>query len=379
MKFRIETKIFQKIIKNLGVAAKSNVMDSSGRLLIEAEDDKVAFLANNGTTAIKLDIEDVIVEDRGSIALLYGEVNSFVSNCIPWNGEYGTKEIEFTFQEDKAYLKVKNTHPNGKTSRGQLKLTYYPDYLVPKPLEINKPLFILNSTIFKDAVSKVVYAIDPTDNRRHIQGMSVRFNEESICFAGTDGKMLSEYKINNVSNYKEGEITLSYGFVMGLKRALGDETQLYFDVDSGRIKVTFDNVTLWGRIVVGYKYPDYEGEMQNFKHTITIDKDVLLTSLQPIIDFLDDDDNKRLTVNIHDNTLTLYSQAAKFIYDKAVEYENDFVVDVNGSFMLQTIDAIKDDKLLMKFSDAYVHLIFDSANFENQRALITAIKPTVRM
>lgn len=379
MKFRIETKLFQKIIKHLGVAAKHNVADSSGRILLETEDNKIFFLANNGITAIKLDIEDVTIEEHGSLALLYSEVKSFVSNCIPWNGEYGTKEIEFIFQNDKACLKVKNTHPNGKISRGQLKLTYYPEYLVPKPLEISSPLFILNSTIFKDAVSKVIYAIDPTDNRRHIQGMSVRFNEDSICFAGTDGKMLSEYKINNVSDYKEGELTLSYGFVMGLKRALGDETQLYFDVDNGRIKVSFDNVTVWGRVVVGYKYPDYENEMQNFKHTITIDKDVLLTSLQPLIDFLDEDDNKRLTVNIHDNTLILHSQTAEFVYDKAVEYENDFVVDVNGSFMLQTIDAIKDDKLLMKFSDAYGHLIFDSANFENQRALITAIKPAVRM
>lgn len=374
MKFKIETKTLQKIIKNLGVTAKVNTLDSTGRILIEAEDNKLVFTSNNGSTAMQVDTEDVVIEEEGKIAILFGEINSFVSKFSPWNDEYGVKDFEFLFTDDKALIKVKNIYASGKTSRGQLKLTYYPDYLVNKPLPFENPTFILNSTIFKDAVSKVIYAIDPSDNRKFIQGMCVRFNDEHIYFAGTDGKMLSEYKINNISNYKEGTITLTHNFVMGLRRALGDETQLFFEITDGRIKVKFDNICFWGRTVVGHKYPEYNEEFDKYKYTITVDKDLLMTSLQPIVDVLDDDDNRRLTLSINDNTLSIFNKSAEFVYEKAIKYDGDFSIDVNGSFMLQTVDAIKDDRLLLKFSDPQGYLIFDSGNFENQKALITSIK-----
>lgn len=374
MKFKIETKTLQKIIKNLGVTAKVNTLDSSGRMLIETKDDKLVFLANNSSTAIQIETGEVIIEEPGSLSILYGEINSFISKFSPWDGEHGVKEFNFSFQNDEALIKVKNVHPTGKVSRGRLKLTYYPDYLVAKPIHIDNPTFILNSTIFKDAVSKVIYAIDPNDNRKFIQGMSVKFNENYIYFAGTDGKMLSEYKINNVSNYKEGAFTLTHSFVMGLRRALGDETQLHFDVADGRIKVTFDNVLFWGRTVVGHKYPDYNEDLTKYTHTVTVAKDILMSSLYPMADVLDEDDNKRLSISINNDTLTIFNKDAEFVYEQAVEYTGDFVVDVNGSFMLQTIEAIKDDKLLMKFSNADGYLIFDSGNFENQKALITPIK-----
>ena len=42
--------------------------------------------------------------------------------------------------------------------------------------------------------------------------------------------------------------------------------------------------------------------------------------------------------------------------------------------MKETVEHIKDDKVLLKFSNETGCLVFDSSNFENQKALITHIR-----
>jgi hypothetical protein len=42
--------------------------------------------------------------------------------------------------------------------------------------------------------------------------------------------------------------------------------------------------------------------------------------------------------------------------------------------MIQTVDVIKDDKILMQFSDDKGVLLFDSGNFEDQKALIAPLR-----
>jgi DNA polymerase III sliding clamp (beta) subunit (PCNA family) len=207
--------------------------------------------------------------------------------------------------------------------------------------------------------------------------MNVRFDENNIYFTGANGIMLSEYKIKNISNLKEGSFLLNYDFVMGLRRALGDETQIFFEIDNGKIKVKFDNICFYGKIVIGHVFPEYVHKFDDYSDSIIINKDIIVSSLLPFSDVLDDGDNKRLTVSINNKKLTLYNDHASFVYEDDVAYDGAFVIDINGSFMMQTVDAIVDDKLLVKFSTDKGCIIFDSGNFEDQKALITPIKRKV--
>jgi len=374
MDFCIETKELQRIIRLLAVTAKVNVNDFTGQVFIEAkEDNTVLFVSNNSSTAITVLSEKAEVSKPGSVTTLYGKIKSFASSFTPWDGEYGTKDVRFVYDE---HLKVtvKTVHENGKKSRGSLKLDTFNDMRLQKPKPFGKANFILNSSIFKKAVSKVIYAMDPTEQRTFIQGMSVSFSEDDIYFCGTNGRILSEYSVKNNNDLVGKSFILRYDFIMGLRRALGEETQIFFEIDGREIKAKFEDVVFHGWLVIGQDYPQYKQVLDTFEHTISADKEALMGVISPFTELLNSDDNHRLTFEIQNGKIKLYNDDASFECDFDVEYTQGFVIDINGKFLYQTVEAINDDKVLIKFSDEKGVFIFDSGNFQDQKALITPIR-----
>ena len=99
-----------------------------------------------------------------------------------------------------------------------------------------------------------------------------------------------------------------------------------------------------------------------------------MNNLSPFNDILDADDHYRLTFLVEKKKLTLYNDDASFICDCVIDYGKKFIIDLNGKKVYQTVEAIKDDIILIKFTNDVSHVIFDSGNFENQAGLVTYIK-----
>ena len=72
--------------------------------------------------------------------------------------------------------------------------------------------------------------------------------------------------------------------------------------------------------------------------------------------------------------MSFYNDDARFSYGETVDFDGNFVIDVNGAFMMETLEAIDDDRVIIKFTDENGVLIFDSKNYEDQKALITPIR-----
>lgn len=374
MHFSIDVKDMHRAIHVLSVSAKLNTTDIPGRVLITASEEGVRFLASSVESAVTIDIDNAKVEQPLKISVLYSTLRSFVNSFSPWDGEFGAKTFVFSLLDKSLKIDVDNFFPNGKKVKGFLKLSTFDTYTIPEPPPFKQASFILNSSLIKTATNKVIYAIDPKESRPNLQGMSVRFNEDLISFAGTDGLMLSEYKIKNISNMKEGSYIIGHSFIMGLRRLLSDEDQVLFELDKNTIKAKFSNICYWGRLIIGQTYPEYAAELDKFSNEVVINKEILLSCLKPFIGLLNKEDNSRLRIKLEDGQLTLKNEHAEFVYDKALNSKEILNIDVNGTFMLNTVDAIKDDELYLRFSDSTGHLIFDSYNFKDQKALITPIK-----
>lgn len=374
MDFCIETKELQRVIRLLGVTAKVNTYDFTGQVLIEAnEDNTVLFVSNNNSTAITILSDKAKVTTPGSVVTVYGKIKSFANSFAPWDGEFGTKEVHFVHDED-VKVTVDTIHENGKKSKGKLKAPSFRDMRLQKPKPFGETHFILNSNMFKKAVGKVIYAMDPTEQRTFIQGMNISFSEEDIFFCGTNGRILSEYAVKNNNDLSGQSHLMRYDFIMGLRRAVGEETQIFFEVDGRDIRAKFENVVFSGRLVVGQEYPPYKQVLETFSTTIAIDKEALMGVLTPFTDLLNNEDNNRLTFEIQNGKIKLYNDDAEFECNFDIEHAQGFVIDVNGKFLYQTIEAINDDTVLVKFSDDKGVFIFDSGNFKDQKALITPIR-----
>lgn len=376
MDFLIETQELQRIIRLLGVTAKVNTPDFRGRVLIEAkEDNTVLFMSNNNSTAISISARKVAVNSPGEITVLYGKMKAFINSVEPWNNTYGTKEFNFVYDGTKVFVLMKSVYEDGKSSNGKLRLKHFRDSL-PRPEKFNDAQFILNSNMLKKATSKVIYAIDPNEMRQFIQGMKITFRKDDIYFAGTNGLILSEYQVKNSGELTDGDYVVKYDFLMGLRRALGEETQIFFEIDGRKIKAKFDDVVFSGKLIIGYEYPDYQPLFDGFTRSITVGKKAILNILSSFSDVLDNEDNNRVTFKIENGKMIISNEEANHDCDFGLGYNGVYTIDLNGNFLHQTIDAIDDDEIIIKFTDDNDQgcFIFDSGHFENQKALITPIK-----
>ena len=107
---------------------------------------------------------------------------------------------------------------------------------------------------------------------------------------------------------------------------------------------------------------------------VSIQKDAFYENLAPIIESLNTDDNSRLTLTISKKIVTLKNEYSEVVHDSEVDFDGEFIMDINGLILKQTLEAIQDDTLLMKFSTDANIVVFDSKNFEDQKTLITLLK-----
>lgn len=375
MDFFIETKELQRIVRLLGVTAKVNALNSEGSVLIEArEDATVLFLSRNSSTSIKITSKNIEVTTPGSASVSYGKIKSFANSFSAWNDEYGAKGFKFVSDDKNMDVFVDNVSEDGKKAKGKLKLRCFGGMPVQKPKEFGETSFVLNSNMLKKAISKIIYAVDPNEPRSFIQGVNISFDDEHIYFVCTNGLTLSEYKVKNNNKLDGANYTFKYDFIMGLKRALGEETQIFFEIDDKSIIASFDDICFYGKLVIGHEYPPYKPLLEKFSNTVVVNKEALLGVLSPFMDILNNEDNNRLTFEMKDRKIALYSDEASFDCDFDIDYDGEFAIDVNGRFLFQTVDAIDDNKIMIKFSDDKNVLNFDSENFKNQKALITPIR-----
>jgi DNA polymerase III sliding clamp (beta) subunit (PCNA family) len=376
MEFTIDVCSLQRAIKVLGIVVRINADDGAGRILIESIDQSVIFTANNGVTAISFTATNTDILTPGTIAVEYGRIKAFVFSYKPWNGVSGANNFQFASDGRNTKITIDNIYSNGKIAKGELRLANSNPALITKLPPFGEVNFILNSTIFKTATNKILYAINPQvdNNQPALQGMSIQFDEDSIFFAGSNGVVLSEYQVKNMGDYTLHNISLQYDFIMGLRRLITENIQLLWDVKGNKVSVKFGEIVYTGRKIIGHEFPEYKPVFDRYTNYINLSKEFFIDALHPFIDVLDVDDNCRITVEIKDNVLKVFNSQATVEAELDIAGGLDFSIDLNGKLLIQTIEAIKDDFILFKFSDAKGFAIFDSSTFNDQKSLISSIK-----
>ncbi len=379
MEFKIQTSELRYVTKLLATSVESNTTEPAGRILIEARKNDVLFLVNDGSVVLEYISENCDVKTEGKTSIVFTDLSSFILPFNSWNERFGSKETTFKVIEKAAekyvQIYVDNTLENGSNFDGELKLDVWDTYSILKPKPFGKADFILNCALTKTAVSKVLYAVNPQEVREYLQNIKVEFDKNLITFVGTNGIVLSEFEMNNVSGKKDGGFTVKYDFMSAFEKVLPkDDTQLFLETTESKIKAKFNNVFIEGGLNIGREYPQYKSTLEAFSDTIKLNKKMILDVLIPMQGILSPDDHFRLTIELKKGKLNLYNDNVKFKSSLKLDHDADFIIDVNGKLLKRTIESIMDEELLMKFSDDKGVLVFDSAGFENQKSLMTPIR-----
>jgi len=372
MEFSVEVGELQRIFKALSVVTST---DSLGNILIEAKENGVNFVANNGSIALECFSDKCIIKKEGVVSIVYDKLRFFINPFDPYNGTFGAKDVKFKVTDKAVNINIDNVYEDGTTSKGKLRLDKLNTYAIQKPKPFKEATFILSSGIMKTAIEKVLYAINPQEVRSFIQGVCMEFDENNVYFVGTDGLVLSQYTMDNNSTLKEGRYTIKYDIMSSLLRLLQDDyEQLFVEIENDRIKIKFGNVYVEGRVIIGHDYPDYKTLLEKFQESIVLDKEMFLKITIPFHEISDKDDYHRITISVENNKMRVYNDNLHFDYNENITFNGSFIMDVNARLLQKTVGAIKDNKLCMKFSDEKGLLIFDSSHYSNQKSLITPIK-----
>ena len=375
MEFTIETSALQRALHVIGSVAKPNSVEPAGQVVIEATDKgDIIFLSTNGKTSVTSVVRDCDIKVTGVVSVLHSKLASFIGYFKPLDGKTGVENVKFKNLKGGVSVNIVNTLTDGSSTKGKLNLKFYEVYKVAVPKPFEEADFSINASILRTAISKVVYAINVNEQRPFMQGMNMRFDKNYIYFAGTDALKLSEYKVKNNGKKIEGSYIIPYRFIMSLRKIVDAESPVFFEISDTSIKAALEDDVVYGPLIEGHDYPDYIPLKDNYENSITINKDVMLDSFLPFLSTLSDDDNARVTIEMKDGKLKMFSDFSESEYAGEVEFKGEFVSDVNGNFLAQTLAAIQDDIIDFNFSDAKGLLLFNSSNFKDQFSLITPIR-----
>lgn len=378
MSFSVDTFSLQKTMSVLLNSTKNNPTDGNKVLIESIGEGKALLLTNNGSIATAVILDNVFISENFKEVFDYSALSGFVLSVPVWDGETGSKGFEL--YDDDNYCTIKTTiyHEGGKYTENSIKLIKQKSNSVHYVEFFEKPTFVVDKNVFSAAVKKVIYAVNRSDVRQFIQGVCLSFSDGYINLAGTNGKVLSEYKIKSDVSF-EGRYIIKYDFISNIRKILGssvDETNANFYIDDRYIAVNVGNVYFFGNKVIGFEYPEYEGEFDKYEHEIVIDKSIIYSGISPFKSVLDSEDYNRVSINFNSNGLNIYNDMFEFNYEGGDDFtfDGDVTVDVDGVFLRSTIDEINDELVVVRFSSANGNLIFDSLNHKNQKSLITHIK-----
>ena len=125
-------------------------------------------------------------------------------------------------------------------------------------------------SIFKKALSQVVFAVAINENRLELSGVLFNFNQNKLILAATDSYRLAEKKIDiktNSKNKEDQKIIIPAKTIQELIRILSgmreddgagaEEKEIKFYLSDNQILFTVGKIDLVSRVIEG-QYPDYK-------------------------------------------------------------------------------------------------------------------------
>lgn len=359
-------------LKVVRTILKTSSDDVDGMVLLDGFENKLVLAAHAGVLSIIHVINDIKVESAGKICLLFRDLFQFTNSFNDRKDDKGVEFINIKANKDYINVFVKNYINDVNFVKSNVKLGTYPTHRIYVPGKFDKPDFAINSQLLREAINKVIYSINPVFQKSFLTNMRVEFDSENITFVGTDALKLSSYVLPNTGSVT-GAYNFPYKFVTALNRILKEDEQVLFDLSKHDIKALVGDTVLVSSKAKDDDYPDYKSLFLNYSKYIIVNKKLLLDSFSPFLGLLNDDDDKRITLELKNGILSFYNSQ---VYSECIIDKNNkdkFIIDINASFLFKIVESINDDNVLIYYIDDKHPLVFDNTK-GTQKSLIAMLK-----
>jgi len=374
MEFKIAVEELQSIVTRLSYIVRMNDTGTPGMILIDVnENGEVVFKATDGSMHLVVSAANCEVVSPGKSLFYLREIRGYVMKFVPLIDNYGTKDFHFMINFPEGLLKTKTEFPSNRPAYRKLKFLAFDPSVFPIIKPFDEAQLIVNSSVLRTGIERVLHCINPTDVRRPLTGVNMTIMDDKVVFVGTNGIKLSEFTVEINADISNKSYILRYNFASALKSVLDNDAQVFMKFDAGNVYAKSNHIYLAGNLIVSEAYPDYK-VMFNLNQSFEIPRLDFADSVKTVMDVLDPEDNHRLNINITDKRMSLRNDKTESIQDFEENFGFGLDIDVNGLFLESILRDFRDDQIVVNFQVGNPYIVFQSPHNTSQVSLISLLK-----
>jgi DNA polymerase-3 subunit beta len=220
----------------------------------------------------------------------------------------------------------------------------------PRPPQVEGGSSIIDGASLRQMIGRVRYAINATAQKFVMQGALLTLSGQVAAMVATDGKRLAL-----TTSGREGKDERIIIPIKALDMLAGsDAAEVELTVGPKHLHFASQGRLLTSRTIDG-QFPAYDRIIpRDNELSVVVSRTALMAALKRIV--LVSEDNRAVYFNVSAGKLELSSQSAEVgqaVEPLAVEYTGDALkVCVNGSYVLDFLEAASGAQVTLKFKDA---------------------------
>lgn len=373
MKIKVLQEDFSKSLQTVSRLASSHVqLPILANILLSAKKNKLNLSATNLELSVSYSV-GAQVEKDGDIAVPSKTITDLISSLPS-----GTLSIE----TDKEKIMV-------KSDRFESSVLGMDSSDFPKiPNSIDKNFVDIESDLFENTISQVLYAVSSDETRPILTGILLLAEDDGLTLVATDGFRLSRKKLKLGQKVKldfENLVIPKSAFTEVLRLAANsDKFKFSYDKDNRQVLFGFGGVVLSSRVIEG-TFPDFQKIIpKNHNLKVDLDREEFLRAVKTASVFARDSANV-VKLNVHQKDVEIFAESSQYgnqssKVDANIEFSENadkkesFVIAFNYKFLEDFLDSSKDDETIIKLVDVNSPGVFSDPKDAGYLHLIMPIK-----
>ena len=361
MEFKISVEELQTIISKLSNIIKMGADDITSMIYIKADNRELTFKATSGLVHVIISANNFEIIEEGKLLCKLADIKGYLLKFVPF------------VKNDEGLIKAKTLFQDSKPSYRKLKFDIF-NIVEHQPIKpFGEAQLIVNSSILKQGIEKVLHCVDPKDVRNALKGLKVVVDNNKIVFVGTNGIKLAEDVVDVNVNIKNLSKIFRYDLCAVLHLILEDDSQVLISFEGREVYIKSDNMYIVGHLIIGEDYPNYKALFE-CKESIIFPRMDFTDSVITVMDVLDPEDNHRLTIKFNGNELTLKNDRVEVSHKFDEAFGSELDVDVNGVVLSSILRDFTGEYLKVSFNKNDNYIIFKSKDNDKHTALLTIIR-----
>lgn len=359
----------ENLLKGVSVVSRSVGKDLNlpilANMLISAKKGQLKLSATNLEIGISCLVRSRI-EEEGAVTVPARLLLNYVSSLSNANVELSA---------DNSMLKVKCGGYSGEIKG--IGASEFP--LIPK-IE-NKSFCSVRGALFKEALSRVIFAVSRDGVRAEIAGVFLSVSEKQMRLAATNGHRLGVQVIKVEEGVdKEISMIVPAQTAQELMGVLDEGAEIVrIHTLENQVKFCFEDIVVVSRLIDG-QYPDFLKIIPSkFSTVIELDKNDFLKAIKTTSLFSKGDANElKISVKVKEKEIDLIAesgQIGKNISKVSCRVKGDDVEAVfNSKYLLEGLNAISQNKVNLKLLGVAGHGMLKGVGHENYLYVVMPIR-----